>query len=190
MVKKDYHFVVPIAQSEWLEVTAKFSQLQVNGSREFSQYPAERSIEESNELGEFNYLHPHLRNEHLIKVMKAAYEHVFSNDRTFMIPTATGFQLLRSKQIVLFEYLKNKKQWIVRLNNQTQLQLKRNTAAEDILHYSHTFVRVNQQHILNLDYLNCIVGRECKLCIPMENEPCLIISRSYFKALQERVEII
>jgi len=190
MVKKDYHFVVPIAQSEWLEVTAKFSQLQANSSREFSQYPVQRSIEESNEFGEFNYLHPHLRNEHLIKVIKAAYEHVFSNDRTFMIPTATGFQLLRSKQIVLFGYNKSKKQWIVWLSDQSQLQLKRNTIAEDILHYSHTFVRINQQHIVNIDYLNCIDGRECKLSVSMEDEPNLIISRSYFKALQQRVEII
>ena len=190
MVKKDYHFVVPIAQSEWLEVTAKFGQLQADGSREISSYPAQHSIEESNKSGEFNYLHPHLRDEHLIKVIKAACEHVFSNDRTFMIPTATGFHILRSKQVVLFEYIKNKKQWVVWLSDQTQLQLKRNTTAEVVLYYSHTFVRINQQHIINLDYLNSIVGRECKLSLTMENEPNLIISRGYFKALQERVEII
>ena len=50
----------------------------------------------------------------------------------FMISTVTGFKLLRLEEIGYFEYLKDKRQWQVVLFNQTRLNLKRNTKAEDI----------------------------------------------------------
>ena len=50
----------------------------------------------------------------------------------FMISTVTGFKLLRLEEIGFFEYLKDKRQWQVVLFNQTCLNLKRNTKAEDI----------------------------------------------------------
>jgi len=51
-------------------------------------------------------------------------------------------------------------------------------------------VRINQQMIVNIDYLQKIEGNLCRLSISNENEERLIISRSYLKALQERVEVI
>ena len=61
----------------------------------------------------------------------------------FMISTVTGFKLLRLEEIGFFEYLKDKRQWQVVLFNQTRLNLKRNTKAEDIVSYSQAFVQIS-----------------------------------------------
>ena len=57
----------------------------------------------------------------------------------FMISTVTGFKLFTPGRNRLFEYLKDKRQWQVVLFNQTRLNLKRNTKAEDIISYSQAF---------------------------------------------------
>jgi two-component system LytT family response regulator len=110
--------------------------------------------------------------------------------RIYLIATITGFQKLRLDQIGYFEYQKDKKQWIVVLTDHSRLQLKRNTKAEDIINYSSTFIQINQNHIINLDYLSNIDDKICKLFPPFHKEDSLIISRTFLKALQEKYEMI
>jgi two-component system LytT family response regulator len=108
----------------------------------------------------------------------------------FLIATITGFQKLRLDQIGYFEYIKEKKQWLVVLNDQSHLQLKRNTKAEDILNYALSFIQINQKHIINLDYLSNIDDKICRLYPPFHKEDSFVISRTFLKALQDRYEII
>ena len=68
----------------------------------------------------------------------------------FMISTVTGFKLLRLEEIGYFEYLKDKRQWQVVLFNQTRLNLKRNTKAEDIIGYSQLLFRSVSRLLLML----------------------------------------
>jgi two-component system LytT family response regulator len=126
----------------------------------------------------------------IVKASHQAFYEYFSKQRIFMVATATGFHVLRSEEISYFEYIKERKQWAAVLTNKSILHLKRNTKADDILLYSLKFVRINQQMIVNIDYLQKIEGNLCRLSISNENEERLIISRSYLKALQERVEVI
>jgi len=109
---------------------------------------------------------------------------------SYLIATITGYQKLRPDQIGYFEYLKNKNQWLVALTDQSRLQLKRNTKAEDIIHYSSSFVQINQSQIINLDYLSIIDGNICRLFPPFHKEDSLVISRTFQKGLQERYEMI
>ena len=111
-------------------------------------------------------------------------------NHTYLIATVTGFQKLRLDQIGYFEYLKEKKQWFVILTNQSRLQLKRNTKAEDIINYSPIFVQINQSQIINLDYLSMIDDKICLLFPPFHKEQNLLISRAVLKALQEKYELI
>ncbi len=104
----------------------------------------------------------------------------------FMISTVTGFKLLRLEEIGFFEYLKDKRQWQVVLFNQTRLNLKRNTKAEDIISYSQAFVQISQSAIVNVNYLAMIDGKCCQLYPPLHDKNDLMISRSYLKELQER----
>ena len=108
----------------------------------------------------------------------------------FMISTVTGFKLLRLEEIGFFEYLKDKRQWQVVLFNQTRLNLKRNTKAEDIISYSQAFVQISQSAIVNVNYLAMIDGKCCQLYPPFHDKNDLIISRSYLKELQERFFVL
>ena len=101
----------------------------------------------------------------------------------FMISTVTGFKLLRLEEIGFFEYLKDKRQWQVVLFNQTRLNLKRNTKAEDIISYSQAFVQISQSAIVNVNYLAMIDGKCCQLYPPFHDKNDLMISRSYLKEL-------
>lgn len=108
----------------------------------------------------------------------------------FMISTVTGFKLLRLEEIGFFEYLKDKRQWQVVLYNQTRLNLRRNTRAEDIISYSQAFVQISQSAIINVNYLAMIDGKSCKLYPPFHDKDGLVISRSFLKELQERFYVL
>lgn len=108
----------------------------------------------------------------------------------FMISTVTGFKLLRLEEIGYFEYLKDKRQWQVVLFNQTRLNLKRNTKAEDIISYSPAFVQISQSGIVNVNYLAMIDGKCCQLYPPFHDKDDLVISRSFLKELQDRFFVL
>ena len=108
----------------------------------------------------------------------------------FMISTVTGFKLLRLEEIGYFEYLKDKRQWQVVLFNQTRLNLKRNTKAEDIIGYSQAFIQISQSAIVNVNYLAMIDGKCCQLYPPFHDKSDLVISRSFLKGLQDRFLVL
>jgi len=188
----NYSYTLPLDHSNQLEVSFKVHTKQ------------QEPFENSSSLTTFNSTDPSDHNEivlsdlnelpgNIIQAIKEAQIDFLTDTlrpQSFMASTATGFQLLRRNQIVYFEYLTDKKQWTVILSNQTQLTLKRNTVAETILNYSSNFIQINQKQIINLDYMVCIDGRLCQLSIHTENENNLKLSRSYLKALQERIEVI
>lgn len=109
---------------------------------------------------------------------------------TFMISTVTGFKILRIEEIGYFEYVKDKRQWQVTLFDQTKLNLKKNTKAEDITSYSESFVQISQSAIINIGYLAIINGKQCQLYPPFNDRDDLSISRNFLKELQERFCII
>lgn len=108
----------------------------------------------------------------------------------FMISTVTGFKLLRLEEIGFFEYLKEKRQWQVVLFNQSRLNLKRNTKAEDIIGYSQAFIQISQSAIVNVNYLAVIDGKCCQLYPPFHDKSDLVISRNFLKELQERFYVL
>ena len=194
-MKKDYRFVIPVSQTEWLEVVSRltnkpgkiqnpqFNNLEINNSdSEHLEQPIESTFAQQHHLPEEMF-------QALNATHRAIFQ-IFQNQRAFMVATATGFQLLHLDQIVYFEYLKDRKLWEVSLNDGSNFQLKRNTNADDILNYSLKFIRINQQIIINLDYLNKIEGNLCRLSAPVSIADKLSISRSYMKSLLERVEVI
>lgn len=108
----------------------------------------------------------------------------------FMIGVATGYRKLHLEDIGYFEHTKGDKQWYVHLRNQAQVQLRRNTKANDILGYCPKFVQVNQQIIINLDYLTLIDGKYCRFEAPFEQKKDVVISRHFFKVLQEKISLM
>jgi|GEM_PF-3060258 len=104
----------------------------------------------------------------------------------FMVETAIGFRILKCSQIIYFKYLKQKKQWEGVLADNTAFFLKRKTNADDILSFSSSFARINQQQIINLEYLASIEGKKCILDGAFHPDTELIISRNYLKELQDK----
>lgn len=113
---------------------------------------------------------------------------LFPSDCPFMVPTATGYKMLRKEQIGYFEYQKEKKQWTVISVDLNRLDMKYNTLADDILKHSAKFVQISQRHIINIDYLSSIVGKDCHLFPPFNHESLLHISRNYLTALLDKFE--
>ena len=111
-------------------------------------------------------------------------------NRTFLIATITGYITLRQEQIGYFEYAKENKHWYITLQNGKHIQLKRNTKAEDIIKLSKSFAQINQQQIINIDYLAMIEGKRCVLYPPYEEKTDLIISRSFLKSVQDKFNLI
>jgi len=110
-------------------------------------------------------------------------------NESFMVATITGYQKLCLKQIGYFQHQKDKKQWEAARTDQTQVQLKRTTTADDILSYSDSFCQINQHQIINVDYLSIIEGKTCRL-LPPFHAISLEISRKFMKELQDKFELI
>ena len=192
MVIENYSFAFPLDHSQCLKVTIQVLEKQIM-SLENSAQPYRLVSRNSTEKNEIEISGLHELPGNIVQAINTA--HRASGNRTampqsFLASTATGYQLLRLNQIVYFEYLTDKKTWIVLLTDQTQLSLKRNTVAETILSYSPDFIRINQQHIINLNYLVRIEDKSCQLSAHIDTKNRLIISRNYMKGLQERVGVI
>lgn len=111
-------------------------------------------------------------------------------NESFLVATSTGYQKLNLKQIGHFQYQKDKKQWEALLTNQTILQIKRNSSAEDILNYSTSFIQINQHQIINIDFLSTIDDKYCRLLPPFHTVKTLEISRKFMKVLQDKFDLI
>jgi two-component system, LytTR family, response regulator len=150
----------------------------------------------------FDYLLKPFEKESLDQVLIRYFEHKkkeqkknsFVNSLTlllpdssgFMISTINGFQILRLEQIGYFKYLKDRKQWLVVLADHKELQLKRNTNARDILKYSPSFVQINRDQVININYLSIIRGNECILFPPFEQAGALKTSSGFIRLLQDK----
>ncbi|HPT22286.1 MAG TPA: response regulator [Bacteroidales bacterium] len=111
---------------------------------------------------------------------------LLSSEETFLIATVDGFKVLRTAQIVYFEYERQRKLWKVVLNDHKELQMKRNTNAKDITGYSRQFIQINRNVIINVIYLSGIKGTECQLYPPFDNISGLEASIRLIHELQER----
>jgi two-component system LytT family response regulator len=105
---------------------------------------------------------------------------------SFMVSTVNGLQILRIDQIGYFKYSNKRKYWEVVSTDLKELQLKRNTNAKDILNYSSSFVQVNRDHIINIDYLSMVRSKDCILMPPFNDVSDLTISSGFIKTLQDK----
>jgi DNA-binding LytR/AlgR family response regulator len=188
----NYSFAIPLDQSQCLRVILRVldNKLTTNDHSFQQDTIAYANFHEKNiiEISDLNELPDNIIQA--INTAHASFTNRVNLQHSFMVSTATGFHLLRLYQIIYFEYLTEKKQWTVLLLGQTQLTLKRNTAAENILGYSPNFVQINQHYIINFQYLIRIEGKICRLSVFSDNKDKLVISRSYLKGLQGKVEVI
>jgi len=115
---------------------------------------------------------------------------LFPSNSPFMIPTVAGFKMLRKEQVGYFEYQKEKDQWIVILNDQSQIELRRGTLAKEILNHTSSFFQISQRHIINIEYLTSIEKNDCHLFPPFSQATNLYISHNFLKDIKVKFETI
>lgn len=101
-------------------------------------------------------------------------------NRSFMVPTVKGFRMIKNAEIVLFEYHNLRREWAIRINDQSEFFLGRGINAETILSHSGLFVQINKYQILNSDYIIMTEGLLCTMISPFDNLK-LKISRTFLK---------
>lgn len=187
----NHKIIIPVSQQECIELIFKYFPL-VHKDKITISAPKFYTLSDAGNTVFIEVSPEHRNYKEMFRLLKTASRIISSHIKTgpdFMIATVTGFQFIRSGQILYFKYSKEKKQWVTVLTDNTCLQLKRNITAIDILAYSSSFVRINTQHIVNLDHLVRIEDRECILSIHTGDAE-LVISRNYLKELRGKITVL
>ena len=116
---------------------------------------------------------------------------LLSDGCKFALQTMTSLLLLRCTEILLFRYLDDTRCWQVTLTNMEQHRLRMTIKAKEILNLSQSFVRINSNCILNIEYLSSIENNtlRCVLYSPFEHLE-LTASRRHFSKIKEMLEML
>lgn len=116
---------------------------------------------------------------------------LLNHNHKYAIQTLTGLLLVHSKEILLFQFLKDLRCWQMVLTNYQTHKLRMNTTAKEILGIAPSFAQITQDCIINLNYLMFIENKTlaCKFYPPFETE-ARIVSHRYYKKLKDKLDII
>lgn len=106
------------------------------------------------------------------------------------IQTTKELLLVNTEEMLLFSYLSESRSWQITLTDGNVHQLKRNTAAEDILALNPSLVRISNTCIINIDYLAAVENntQHCRFYPPFDHLD-ITFSRRYFGKLKERFDM-
>lgn len=116
---------------------------------------------------------------------------LLSDDCKFALQTITSLLLLRCSEILYFRYLDDARCWQVTLTNMECHRLRMTIKAKDILNLSQSFIRINSNCILNIEYLSSIENNtlRCVLYAPFSHLE-IIASRRYYSKIKEVLEVL
>lgn len=146
------------------------------------------------QLKELDNLIERLRS-HIAKSEKENMEQVLrkllAHDNKFAVQTISGLLLVRYEEILLFRYMKDQRCWQLMQTDRKLHKLRMSTTAKDLLSINPTFVQINQDCIVNLNYLCSIenVTLKCMLYPPFTDIE-LNVSQRYYRKLREVLEIL
>lgn len=116
---------------------------------------------------------------------------LLSNDCKFAVQTVSSLLLLRRSEILCFQYSEDIRCWQMTLTNMEQYRLRLSTKAKDILNFSPSFIRINTNCILNIDYLSSVENNtlKCILYAPF-NHINILASRRHYSKIKEALELL
>ena len=134
------------------------------------------------------------RVKHKFTTNNIRFEHsirkLLSDDRKFALQIVTGLLMLKRSEVIYFQYNSYLRSWQIFLTEERVFKLRTNMTAKDILNISLSFFQVNQDVIINIDYMTSIdMSYHCILRHPYNNLN-IIVSRRYYSKLKEALEII
>ena len=120
-----------------------------------------------------------------------AMRQLLSNDCKFAVQTVSSLLLLRRSEILYFHYSDEGRCWHMTLTNMEDYRLRLSTKARDILSLSSSFIRINTDCILNIDYLSSVENStlRCVLYAPF-NSLDLVASRRHYSKIKEALKLL
>lgn len=120
-----------------------------------------------------------------------AMRQLLSNDCKFAVQTISRLLLLRRSEILYFQYSEDTRCWQMTLTNMEQYRLRLSTKAKDILNFCPSFIRVNTDCILNIDYLSSVENNTLR-CIHYAPFSHLEISasRRHYSKIKEALNFL
>lgn len=116
---------------------------------------------------------------------------LLSDDCKFALQTITSLLLLRCSEILYFRYLDDARCWQATLTNMECHRLRMTIKAKNILSLSQSFIRINSNCILNIEYLSSIENNtlRCVLYAPFSHLE-IIASRRHYSKIKEVLEVL
>ena len=120
-----------------------------------------------------------------------AMRQLLSNDCKFAVQTISRLLLLRRSEILYFQYSEDTRSWQMTLTNMEQYRLRLSTKAKDILNFCPSFIRVNTDCILNIDYLSSVENNtlRCILYAPFSHLE-ISASRRHYSKIKEALNFL
>jgi len=111
------------------------------------------------------------------------------NDR-FAIHTLTGLMFVRFDDVLLFMYIKDQRYWLMKLTNGESYKLRTNVIAKGLTSLSDSFIQINQQCIVNINYVLTVENKtlKCILCPPFSDIDQTVSTR-FYKTIKDSFEI-
>lgn len=132
----------------------------------------------------------HVTKNDKVNIEQSLRKLLIHNDK-FAVQTISGLVFVKCEEILLFQYLKEQRCWQMMLVSDRKLyKLRMSTTAKDLLGINPTFVQINQDCIVNLNYLCSIenVTLKCRLYPPFTDIE-LTVSQRYYRRLRDVLEI-
>ena len=113
------------------------------------------------------------------------------NNNRFAIQAITGVIMVKYDDVLLFEFPKNERNWVVRFTNDKLLTLRATITSKEILSVTPSFMQVSQNCIINITHLSSIENKtlRCKFYPPHE-DIIQIVKPKYYKKIKEILDIL
>lgn len=113
------------------------------------------------------------------------------DERKFAIHTLNGLLLLKRSEILCFNYKPDLHCWQIILTGLSAYKLRQSTTAKDLLNLCTYFIQVNQDCIINIDYLISIENKTLRCILqPPFQQLEFFASRRHYAKIKELLEII
>ncbi|WP_321520099.1 response regulator transcription factor [uncultured Bacteroides sp.] len=116
---------------------------------------------------------------------------LLTNDRKFALQAISGLLLLRASEVLCFQYIDNMRSWQITMTDFSVHKLRTGIIAKDLLAFSPSFMQINQECILNTDYISSIENKTLKCILyPPFCDFNICASRRYYSKLKEQLDIL
>ena len=114
-----------------------------------------------------------------------------SSSGRFAIQTVNSLMFLRPSDVLYFEYSGIRRCWSVVLSDLKSHLLRMSIKARDILVLSKSFVKVNSDTILNIDYLSYVENGSLRcVLVPPYDSISIVASRRHFSDLRDALTML